>query len=277
MRKWIWLTLALLLLMAVVVSRLRESTCIVLYGPLDRWEEVIRGILTVIPAAQVVHLSDSEADHVAYADALLDCSSHFKNIICQIPSKRCMNAIAGRTPRTTVCIDVANALLPPGITCNLVNSEQSLVDAMLPHVPAQPAGKKLLVSSATCRTPTGWTQLRATPDNLLQQINGLKFNVIMISDVSLTSLDTIYAVRAGIPQAVLLCATSSNTVYDNLHCQVTLNTVGIGTLAAAMIRMSSNYTGPQTNVVEPIVLKPVVKLEVMPAMAFQTLKTLRQL
>lgn len=253
----------LLLVFALLVFLMRHAkvdTCLVLYGGTE-WDAFVDGFRTVIPSAEVILVSEPGLDFVVYADALQDCVGRYKNVACQVPSPT-----TGEMMRKHVGKGVAVASDPrnmnSNLVCNIVASEQSLVNAMMKHVPKVATGKRLLISAATCRTPPGWTQVQenTSVQTVLQAVSSLAINVVMISNPALSTLNSIYALKAAFPSAVVLAATTHDKPMAELVCQVSNNRRGSGLLAACMLRLGTAYKGQQTLVVEPTVIKPSTKI-----------------
>ena len=217
----------------------------------------------VLPCAEVVVMPDPEIDFVAYVDALQDISPRFQRLVCQVPNQRAMRVLMARKG-VTVSLQSDPALAQPCVTCNIVASEQDLVNAMLPHTNVE--GRKLLISSAPCRLPKGWTQMQASEAEgfsdaigVSNKTTSMKLSVVMISKPELVSQRVVDALRAGNPSCIL-CAATHDTMAA-LTCQVKPNDIDTGRLAACMSLLGGNYKGQQSVVVEPVVVKPTIQLE----------------
>lgn len=249
------LALVAVLVLSLLVWFYRESTCLVVYGDAQDWTAFIAAFRSVIPMAEVVVLKP-EADFVAYTDALAQCAGRFKNLVCQVPNSLAARLVAGR-PGTTVSIAAQPDLVKSSVTCNIVASEQMLVDRLLSFAPD--TGKKLLLSEAACRLPPGWTQVQTDVDSAIQKLSGLKLGVVVISNPKMTTPANIAAIRAAFPGVYLAGATVDEAPVSELACQVCINRQGAGRLAAGLCRMHETagmYTGQKTVVVDPVVVSP---------------------
>ena len=274
------LVLAVVLLLAAAFLWWHgESTCVLLFGQPADWLDFIAGVRRVIPMAEVVLLRDPEVDYSAYLDCMEDCSGRFRHMVCQVPNARASRLLAARRG-VTVCVNSDPKLLPPGkVVCNIVGSEQSLANALVSRVPARAGAKRLLIGTDPYRTPPGWRCIRVPagsgPETALQQLSGTAFDVVAVTDPRLASLSSVYALRAAMPSAsVLLAATETDQVIPELEVQVRANRQGAGVLAAAMCRLGAGYHGQQTLTVDPVVVKPAVRLETPPVTSLRALRRL---
>lgn len=272
----------LLYIMAVVaaacliaVLSTPSDTCVVLYGEEGRWAPFLQGLKEVLPSVTAVHIKDPELDHIAYVDALQDLCSQYPRIICQIPNKRASRVLRNYRG-DAVSIGSDPALAQPSVVCNIVPSEQSLVNAMMKHVPDVP-GRKLLISASTCRLPKGWTQVQSADDavGVTNRLSSMELRVIMVSNARLSTATTITALGAGNPRSQVLAATPGPEELPGLLCQVCSNQRGEGRLAGCMVVLGRRYRGQQTVVVDPVTVRPEKRLDTCPATSLRVLQSLR--
>lgn len=261
MHAWMWAATCVLLIISIMILRLRESTCVLLYGASSDWTAFIQGVRSVIPAAEVLVLRNPETDFAAYADAFEDCSGRFRNLICQVPNARVGQLIRDRRA-TTVCVASQPSMMQPNVTCNIVASEQALVDTIQKLVPK--LSKVLVLSESTLRVPKGWTQLQVGVDDAIQQLSGVRLDGIVVSKPELATTASLASLKVAYPNVMLAGVTATDDPVDQLDYQICVDKVGVGRLAAGMCRMverTGPYRGQQTIVTDPVVVKPSKNLE----------------
>lgn len=251
--------LAGLLLLALLASR-NSDTCVVLYGDDAQWAGFVHGVLQVLPDATVRRVTDPGIDFRAYVESLRELSPQFTRMVCQIPNKTAQDVVRLRTGNT-VAVATDPGLAQGHVVANIVSSQQALADALLRHCPVVD-GKKLLVSTSTCRVPKGWAQMQ--PDKGMDwtnRLSSMKYSVIVIADPALASPSVVLGLQAGNPKTVILAATPGNLPQRGLLCQVSTNQVDGGRLAACLCILGERYLGQQTLVVDPIVVRPAVGIQ----------------
>lgn len=244
----------LLLLYALAVRTMADSTCMVVYGSKARWRPLAAGFLDVYPNAEVIVMPEPEIDFVAYCDALQDCSNTYKRLLCQLPCQAAAD-IVKRRRGTTVTVYTLPSYIPPNIACNIVQSEQRVADVLLELASkTQSYDKKILISSTALRSPGGWmnTVQSSNPQTALQQLTSLKISCVVVSyDITETDVQNI---RLAAPEALVLASTSGSGMFSALYGQVTEDLGTEGKLAGIMLK--GNYKGPRDIVVDPLIIKP---------------------
>lgn len=264
--------LAGLLLLALLMSS-KSDTCVVLFGDDQQWEGLVQGVVQVLPDATLKRVTDPGVDFEAYATAVRELSPQFTRMVCQIPNKAVQD-IVRRRAGDTVAVATDPGLASGHVVANIVSSQQALANALLDHCPVVD-GKKLLVSTSTCRVPKGWAQMQ--PDKGMDwtnKLSSMKYCVIVVSDPGLASPSVIAALQAGNPRSVILAATTNQVPQRGLLCQVSTNQLDAGRLAACLCMLGRRYRGQQTLVVDPLVVKPSVSIRETAATSLKQLQKL---
>ena len=259
--QYIKLIMMLMLLLAMVeLWLLRPSICLLLYqDDVNTWDEFVSKFTAIFPATEVILLRSAEVDYVAYVDALQDCSTKFKHMVCQIPNAAAGRIIAKRHVGCTVAVASPPELVPSTVIANIVKAEQNYFNALQNLSADAQNGKQLLICSKTCRIPTGWAQVQTDAsqiNNIPQLIGSRALGGISITDPELATEECLAAICAAYPSAAINAATNSTEPLPQLKCQILPNRTGAAVLAAGMLKLGHDYQGPQTLCVDPIIVKP---------------------
>lgn len=263
MRLALGLLLIVLLIFLTVAWAVGESTCALLYGDAAGWQGFITAFTRAYPNAQVIVLPDPEIDFTAYCDALQEAAPRFRRLVCQVPCQRASDLLRSRR-FATVTLDSSPSLLQSCVVCNIVVSEQAVVDLLVARAGSLPVdGKRVLLSAAEVVAPAGWTRLRVQsggPEAAVQSVSGLKIGLLAISIP--VARPSVQALAAGSPTAKILAASRTAEPIPELTLQLHTSGEALGNLAAAMLQ--GIYRGPREVVSQPVVIAGAPALEPTP-------------
>lgn len=265
MRLVLALTLLVAIIALVAVWAVGESTCALLYGDPAGWQAFTWAFIRAYPNAQVIVLPDPEIDFTAYCDALQEVAPRFRRLVCQVPCQRASDLL--RTRRfATVTLDSSPSLLQSCVICNIVASEQAVVDLLVARAASFPVdGKRVLLSAGEVVAPSGWTRVRVAvseggAEAAVQGVSGLKIGLLAISTP--VTRATVQALAAGSPAAKILATSGTHEPIPELSLQLHTSGEALGNLAAAMLQ--GMYRGPREVVSQPVVLGPVPAVQPTP-------------